>query len=261
MASGGVARPTLLSVDVGNNPARCRMLIYHKGLEAEVDIKSPADYGGTASKEYRALNPQGKIPVLLLPSGDAFFEARVINGYLNDKFASVGPAVGASTPEDRALASLINQVHDLYLASPNSSDPAVTANQGALYKSVEQIDAASRAAKLAEIDKQLDVLEKLVKGPYAAGESLTEADFALYPTLSCFIAWLLPTVFGWANPMDDESRRPKLKAWLATVGALPAAQRVKAEVMAGLESWKASGRLDPIKEQVAANPQFKWIFP
>ena len=254
------AKPTLITVDVGNNPARCRMLVYHKGLEQLVDVKSPADFGGLASPEYRALNPQGKIPVLILPTGEAIFEAKVVCGYLNDKYAEVGPSVGAATPEERARAALLTQVHDLYIASPNSSDPMVTANQGAMYKSVEQIDAPSRAAKLAELEKQMDVLEGLIQAPYAAGASLTEADFALYPTLACFLPYLLPTVFGWADPFDA-SRRPKLAAWLATVGALTAAQRVRGEVMKGLEGWTASGRFAPIKEQVAANPQLKWVYP
>ena len=81
------AKPTLITVDVGNNPARCRMLVYHKGLEQLIDVKSPADYGGLSSPEYRALNPQGKIPVLILPTGEAIFEAKVVCGYLNDKYA------------------------------------------------------------------------------------------------------------------------------------------------------------------------------
>ena len=87
----------LITVDVGNNPARCRMLIYHKGLEEQIDLKTPGDFGGTSSASYRALNPQGKIPVLLLPDGTAFFEARVILNYLCEKYADVGPAVGAAT--------------------------------------------------------------------------------------------------------------------------------------------------------------------
>ena len=65
----------------------------------------------------------------------------------------------------RALANLINSVHDLYIASPNSSNPAVTATQGCMYKPVDQIDALTRAAKVAEIDLQLGVLEGLVVGP------------------------------------------------------------------------------------------------
>ena len=255
------SKPTLITVDVGNNPARCRMLIYHKGLEEQIDLKTPGDFGGTSSASYRALNPQGKIPVLLLPDGTAFFEARVILNYLAEKYADVGPAVGAATPEERALAAMITQVHDIYIASPNSSDPSVTATQGAMYKGVDAIDAASRAAKFAELDKQLDVLESLLskEGPYAAGASLTEADFSLYPTVCVFIWHMLPAMYGWPNPLWP-GRRPKLFEWQEKVSALPAAQRVRKEVMAGIEAWVTAKRFDPIKEQIAAHPELKWVF-
>ena len=127
-------KPILVTVPVGNNPSRVRMLIYHKNLESEIDMKSPADYGGLSAPEYRAINPQGKIPALIMPSGETLFEAKVIMGYLLDVHAGTGPSIGASTPEARARSALIVQVHDLYIASPNSSDPSVTANQGCMYK-------------------------------------------------------------------------------------------------------------------------------
>ena len=107
------ARPILISVPVGNNPARVRMVIYEKGLEGEIEVRSPADYGGLNSEEYRALNPQGKIPVLILPDGTSIFESRVISGYICDRWRDVGPAMLASTPETRAKAALINQAEHL----------------------------------------------------------------------------------------------------------------------------------------------------
>ena len=94
-----MSKPILITAPVGNNPARCRMLIYHKGLEETIDMKSPADYGGLASPEYRKLNPQGKMPALILPSGETLYEAKVVLQYLNDKYGAVGPPIGADTPE------------------------------------------------------------------------------------------------------------------------------------------------------------------
>ena len=115
--------------------------------------------------------------------------------------------------------------------------------------------------QVAELWKQLGVLNGLIIGPYAAGDTLTEADFALWPTLSSFLPFMLPRVFGWGNVMDDETNLPKLKAWHAAVGALPAAQRVKDEVMSALQGWEDSGRFTPIKAQMAAHPELKWKFP
>ena len=164
----------LITAPVGNNPARVRFLVYFKGLEESISMASPADYGGLASPEYRAINPMGKLPALILPSGEYLYEAKVIMGYLLDVYASVGPQVGAATPEARARAALITQVHDLYIASPNATDvqPTVTATQGCMYKPIDVIDGPTRAGKLAEIWKQLGVLEGLIVGPYAAGTRL-----------------------------------------------------------------------------------------
>ena len=254
-------KPILITAPVGNNPARVRMLIYFKGLEDEIEMKSPADYGGLSSDSYRRLNPQGKMPALILPSGEALFESKVICGYILDVYGSIGPSVGAPTPEARARSALLTQIHDLYIASPNSSNPAVTANQGCMYKPVEVIDAPSRAQKVAECWKQLCVIEGLITGPYATGETISEADFAMWPTFAAFFAFMMPKVFGWDNPMDDAERLPKIKAWHAAVGALPAAQRVKEEVVAALQGWESSGRFAPILEQIAAAPELKWKHP
>ena len=90
---------TLIHVPVGNNPARIRLLIYLKGLEDQIDISTPADYGGMSSDAYRALNPQGKIPTLLLADGSALYESRVISAFLADKYRDSGPSLLAETPE------------------------------------------------------------------------------------------------------------------------------------------------------------------
>lgn len=198
------------------------------------------------------------MPALILPTGDVLYEANVVMQYINDKYSDIGPHVGAFTPEERARAALLTQIHDLYIASPNSSDPKVTANQGAMYKPVDVIDATSRAGKLLELNKQLDVIEGLIVGPYAAGEHLTVADLTMFPTLGVFFPVMLPFVFGWRNPMDNDTR-PRLKAWFQKMSALPAAERVRAEIKEALASWESSGRFTPIIEQVAANPNLQWI--
>ncbi|CAK0801312.1 unnamed protein product [Prorocentrum cordatum] len=289
-----ITKPTLIHVVVGNNPARCRMLI-SRCLRRSSGGKGPQTTGPLPGTTWLSTyqGAQRRIPQRPRRSdrhqnasglwwleiarvfGDqssskgscnvaAIWREAVriegdwrILGYLIDKFVAVGPSVGATSPEGRALAALITQVHDVYIASPNSSDPAVTANQGCMYKGVDLIDAPSRAGKVAEIYKQLDVLESLIKGPYAAGETLTEADFALWPTLACFLRIMMPKVFGWSDVMDDVAR-PKLRAWHLKVGELPAAQRVKVELTQELQVWENAGKFEPIIQQVKANPDLKW---
>ena len=251
------AKPMYIGVPYGNNPARVRMLLYHKGIEADFELKTPADYGGLTAEPYRAINPQGKMPVLLLGSGRALYEARVITGYILDAYAERGPSMIPPTAEMRALAQQIIAVHDLYIASPNSSDASVTSNQGCAYKPIEQIDAPTRALKLAEVVKQLGVLEGLVVGPYAVGDEPSEADVTLYPTLGVLLPYLFERAFGWPCLLSA-AEHPKLSAWLATVEQLPAAVRVKEEMLPGLHGWESSGRFDPIRAQVKDAPELPW---
>jgi len=250
-------KPTLIGVPYGNNPSRARMLIYHKGIEAEFDLKTPADYGGLAADAYRALNPQGKMPVLLLGSGEALYEARVITGYILDAYAGTGPSMIPTSAKLRARAQQIIAVHDLYIASPNSLHPSVTSNQGCAYKSVEQVDAPNRSRKLSEVATQLEVLEGLIIGPYAVGDEPTEADMTLYPTLGVLLPYLVDRVFGWPCLLSSADH-PKLSAWLATVEQLPAALRIKQEMLPGLHEWESSGRFDPIRAQIKAAPELPW---
>ena len=227
----GDKKITFININAGNNPSRIRFLIYYKGLEDKFDIKTPDDIGGWGSKEFKKVNPQGKLPIIILEDGFEVFESRVISNYIADRFRDVGPDVIAPTAKQRALVAMINQIHDLYIASPNSSHKTVTATQACMYKPVEQIDGPSRAIKVYEVNKQLNVLEGLIVGPYCVGDQVTEADFAMYPTF-IFFQKLMPLVFGWGCVFEN---RPKLKAWWHKVDELDAAKRVKAEVTEALE--------------------------
>jgi glutathione S-transferase len=62
-----------------HNPThtQVRHIIYHKGIEADFDIVTPMAVGGLGSQQYAALNPQGKMPILLLPDGHVLPESEV----------------------------------------------------------------------------------------------------------------------------------------------------------------------------------------
>mmetsp|Transcript_58546 Transcript_58546/g.104092 ORF Transcript_58546/g.104092 Transcript_58546/m.104092 type:complete len:198 (-) Transcript_58546:92-685(-) len=197
------------------------------------------------------------MPALILPDGTTIYESKVISGYILDRWQGTGTKLQASNPEARALSAQINAIHDLYIASANSSDPRVTATQGCMYKPVDLIDAESRASKVAEIAKQLDVLEGLVKGPFCVGEDMTEADLAMYPTF-IFFKVMLPRVFSWP---DVFHARPKLKKWMHHMETLEPVRRVKAEVEGGLQNWETQKRFEPIIEQIKAAPALKWVYP
>ena len=79
--------------------ARCRMLIYAKGLEVEF-----SEAWGDFSKEQLSLiNPMGKVPVL--EDGDLVLpESETICEYLEDRFPGTCHAAGKSQKQERECA-------------------------------------------------------------------------------------------------------------------------------------------------------------
>jgi glutathione S-transferase len=57
--------------------ARVRYIMHALSLHDKIDIKSPGELGGLKGKRYLALSPVGKMPVLVLPSGQAIPESTV----------------------------------------------------------------------------------------------------------------------------------------------------------------------------------------
>jgi len=245
---------TLYTIPVSNYGARVSLVLAWKGVpESEVAVCSPQSLGGLRSPEYLALSPQGKMPLLVLSGAGlgashlrALFESEVIVAYLMDRLSALGPSLVAPTAEGRACAALATRVHDVYLG------PC----QGALYKAME---ADTRAASIAELAKQLDVLEAVLcpAGPFAAGGERTTADAALFPTF-CFYTFILPRVFGWA---DVFAGRPRLARWWAALCADGEAERVRRGILEGLGKWEADGRWEKlgIAAQVAAGGH-RWAY-
>lgn len=236
------AKPTLFSTPISNCSARNRWVIYKKGLEGEIDTVAPQKLGGLKSEQYLALNPQGKMPLLVLPDGTALPESQVIESYLLDKYRGRGPDLLPRTPEARARAALAARILDLY----------ITPIQGCMYK---QMGGAERAEQLARVAFQLDVLEGVVEGPFVAGSEISYADAALFPTFVFFVD-ILPRHFGWQSVFAE---RPKLQRWWEAVQADPEATRVIAEMRTGLESWEAAKRWETtgIAQQVA-DGSYNW---
>jgi glutathione S-transferase len=230
-------RPRAAPQPVSNFGARPRLVVAWKGLEAQVQVASPADLGGLKSAEYLALNPQGKMPLLVLPDGRALPESEVIVGYLLDVFSSVGPSLVPPTPGARATAALATRLHDTYLGPL----------QGAMYKEME---AAQRAAQLSELARQLAVLEAALDagGPYVAGAALSSADAALFPTF-VFYTCMLPQHFGWRGIFEG---KPRLARWWAAMCADPAAAGVRADIQAGLAKWEEAQRWEKVRERAGA---------
>lgn len=84
-----------------------------KHLELEC-VRPPV--GGVKSPEYLALNPIGKIPLLITEIGEVVPESESILGYLEDRFLQ--PSLLPCLPEERARVHLAIRIVDLYVMTP-----------------------------------------------------------------------------------------------------------------------------------------------
>lgn len=193
-----------------NNCARIMLFLKLNGLEDKFSVKSPKDFGGLQSPDFLKINPQGKFPALITEGGLTLYESQVILEYIADVYEKdLKVSCRASTPEARAVAALLNRVHDVYVASANSTAPGYIAQQGVMYKA--SVPVAQRSAMTQDLKKQLDELERLMdaSGPWAAGQDLTFADLSMFPTY-IFISEMAPISLGWSDMFET---RPKSRAW------------------------------------------------
>ena len=92
---------------------------------------------------------------LIRADGATVFESNVILDYLEDKHRDDGPRFLPPTPEERQFVGLLNRVHDLYIASPNCTQPNFAHTQGCMYlgpKANAQVPAARTMARSARSD-------------------------------------------------------------------------------------------------------------
>jgi len=236
------AQATLYDMPVSNNGARARMIIYAKGLDAsnKVEIKKPSELGGLKSPEYMALNPQGKMPLMVVNGDFSLYESDTIARYLLEAFPEGPSFKPLESPEARALDDLIARVHDVYIVSL----------QSCMYRAVPPFGAfQSRLEALSELKKQVKVIEGLVdeNGPFLTGRDIALSDASLFPTM-IFMKESLPRFVESSQWNEEDVFGPKLRRWWQhmTSGAVPAASRILDEITTAFQGWAEAGRWDSI---------------
>lgn len=231
--------PVLYDMPVSNNGARCRIIIYKKGLSLETDIaiKPPSDLGGLKSPEYLALNPQGKMPLLVTEDGEAVPESDTIARHLLDRFAAAPPSFMPTSLKARTKSDLLCRLHDIYIGPI----------QGCMYKATPPFGTfTSRAAALAELRRQLLVLDAAADpdGPFLAGPEMSLADATVFPTL-VFVDFMLPKFSPpGAAPWDPAAGLgPRVHRWFEHMRDKDEVfGRVYGEIRGALEKWEQDGR-------------------
>ena len=187
------------------------------------------------------------MPLLVTADGLALPESEVISQYICHAFN--GPELIPEDPETRAVCALATRIHDLY----------VVPIQGCMYRA--GYDVKTRADQLAEVAKQLDVIEGVMNlrtdGPFVGGREPSTADAALFPTY-VFIEYILPKHFGWK---DVWAGRPTTAKWFEAMKLDTCGARVYGEVRGGLEAWEENGRWDTVGvTEAVKDTSFKWAY-
>ena len=180
------------------NCLKVRILLRQLGLPFEtvtVDLFS----GETRRPEHLARNPDGRVPVLELDSGELLPESAAILLHLAE-----GTPFLPSAPLERA------RVHQWLFFEQNQVEPGLAVARfmalvGRVSKHPEVF-----ADRLRQGRRALESLERGMVDPFVAGSTYTVADTALYGYVHC------------AGEAGAEPREyPRVSAWLERVEATP----------------------------------------
>lgn len=202
--------------------ARVIITARHKGIKHKLIMPQ----GGLKSPEFLKLNPLGKIPTIK-DGATVLFESGVIVDYLDAKYKKnrIVPAKASDAAKARLLAAVFAEyIQAPTLALFGQRDPAKR-NQAVV------------DGKIAEVNKGLDVAEKMMAGKkWAAGAKLSIADVYAVPALF-FLGALLPA-FGVTDAIGG---RKKLAKYAAAVKKDKLTSAVLGEMAEALKSFRPGG--------------------
>ena len=158
---------------------RARIALNLKGLSYEtVSVHLVKDGGHNRRPEYRAVNPQMRVPALVAPGGEVLIQSLAIIEYLDEThpeppFLPKDPIARAKV---RGLAELIAcDIHPLNNTSPLRY----------LKNQMGQEQSAIDAWYHHWVREGFEALEALLEpGPYACGRVVTLADICLVPQVA-----------------------------------------------------------------------------
>ncbi len=138
--------------------------------QALVDIQS----GETATPEFRAINPMGKIPTLV-DEGVVITEVAAICAYLADKFPEKGLAPKPGTP-------LRGQYYRYMFVPGTTLEPMLTV------KSMNVGDYSAMSAGFGDMERCLTTIDAMTpETDWALGDTFTAADIVFGGTLDFFV--------------------------------------------------------------------------
>src|ERR1700722_9238221 len=192
---------------------RVRIALNLKGIAFEnIPIHLVRDGGHNRKPEFRAINPQMRLPVLVTPSGESLIQSLAIIDYLDETHPE--PALLPKDPIARAQARALAQIVACDIHPLNNVAPLRY-----LKRDMNQEQSAIDAWYHHWVLEGFEAFETLVKpGPYCYGSAVTVANLCLVPQV--YNARRLKV------PLD---KFPKIVAVDAACAALPAFDRARPE--------------------------------
>jgi maleylacetoacetate isomerase len=158
---------------------RTRIALNLKGLDYEtIPIHLLKDGGQQFSPDFRAVNPQARVPALELSSGEVLLQSLAIIEYLDEVYPepALVPAEALARAQARSVAQIIAcDIHPLNNTSVLSY----------LRHKMAQDQAAVQAWYAHWIATGFQAVETLVRpGPYAFGSHVSIADICIVPQVA-----------------------------------------------------------------------------
>ena len=158
---------------------RVRIALDFKNVAYDtVPIHLQRDGGRHKSAEYRAINPQMRVPALELPGGEVLVQSLAIIDYLDDTFPE--PAL---LPPDARTRAHVRAVADIVACDIHPLNNLTPLNY--LRDPLKQEQEAVRTWYRHWILEGFAAIEKMINpGPYAFGSAVTLADVCLVPQVA-----------------------------------------------------------------------------
>lgn len=170
----------------------------------EVDLQSKRTKSG---EDFRSINPDGYVPVLILDDGNKLTEGPAIVQYLADQAPGKNLVPLAGTFERYQLQQWLN-----FISTEIHKGGFAPLFNPAAPEAAKQMATASLTLRLGT------VAERLSNRAFLLGEQFTAADAYLFVTL------------GWGAYVDvDIARWPVLANYVAKISARPAVQKALKE--------------------------------
>lgn len=221
---------------------RVRLCLAEKGLAFESKVVDLVK-GEHHSPEFLKLNPNGVIPLLILPDGRALYESGTICEYVDETWPDppLRPADAYGRAEmrnwirhvDGLIGNLIifNWVHGLAKTAQKWSDeelaerlkriPSKERQEAWIRAARKPYTEEERAAARAKLVQMLDRMEdELAATGWLAGPSYSIADIALVPFVKRIEEEIAPDEV-------TQARHPRVTTWWTTIQARPAFARAR----------------------------------